>query len=386
MITVSDGPREKQIREALDAFRAEEGRLQRLSRYFRGEHDILSRARRQGLPNERLPNGFPKYIAQMSAGYMLGGGAELTYPDNKEDTDALRAFLASAADDALMMDLAVAQAVYGRGVSLFWQDGGIRLSALDPKRAFVAYDRTVARRPLLGILLCGGAVTVYDEKTQTVYHPDPGGALGTPVSRRPHGFFALPMTEYWNNGEQQGDFEDVLPLVDAYDLLQSDRMNDREQFSDALLVLTGVMGVGAGGGEQDGLTVSRVLKQEKTLALPDSDSKAEWLVKTPVERDIDVLRRAIREDIHKFSMTPDLEDGRFAGQVSGVAIRYRLFCMEQRVRIKERYFIAGLRRAAGLMVDALGRRGVRLPPAQTLDISLRRRLSIEESNKENNFS
>lgn len=37
----------------------------------------------------------------------------------------------------------------------------------------------------------------------------------------------------------------MLPLIDAYDLLQSDRVNDKQQFADALLVLTGVMGLTA---------------------------------------------------------------------------------------------------------------------------------------------
>ena len=46
--------------------------------------------------------------------------------------------------------------------------------------------------------------------------------------------------EYRNNEEKQGDFEQMIPLIDAYNVLQSDRVNDKEQFVDAFLFLTGI--------------------------------------------------------------------------------------------------------------------------------------------------
>lgn len=47
------------------------------------------------------------------------------------------------------------------------------------------------------------------------------------------------MIEYRNNEERQGDFEQTIPLIDAYNLLQSDRLTDKENFVDAILVLYG---------------------------------------------------------------------------------------------------------------------------------------------------
>ena len=75
-------------------------------------------------------------------------------------------------------------------------------------------------------------------------------------------------SEYWNNARETGDFERVLPLIDAYDILQSDRVNDKQQFADALLVLTGVMGI-ASPEENDARTPGERLRQDKTLALPE---------------------------------------------------------------------------------------------------------------------
>ena len=42
-----------------------------------------------------------------------------------------------------------------------------------------------------------------------------------------HLFSKVPVIEYVNNSERLGDFEVVLPLIDAYNMLQSDRINDK---------------------------------------------------------------------------------------------------------------------------------------------------------------
>ncbi len=117
------------------------------------------------------------------------------------------------------------------------------------------------------------------------------------------------------------------------------------------------------------------------MSLPDSDARAEWLVKNPVERDIDVLRQAIAGDIHKFSMTPDFSDERFAGNLSGIAIRYKLFCLEQKTKLKERCFIAGLRERVRVMAGCMAGAGLPLPDAESLLITMRRRLPESDLEK-----
>ena len=186
------------------------------------------------------------------------------------------------------------------------------------------------------------------------------------------------MVEYRNNEEERCDFEEVLGQIDAYDLLGSDRVNDRIQFADALLVLTGVAGVGTSEDIYDFRGGLKRLRQDRTLSLPDSDAKAEWLVKNPMEKDIDVLRKALAEDIHKFSMTPDFSDERFAGNLSGVAIRYKLFCLEQKTRLKERWLVSGLRERARVAQGWMNLMGMPPIDAEELEISLKRRLPYQQ--------
>ncbi|NLD52739.1 MAG: phage portal protein, partial [Clostridiales bacterium] len=125
-------------------------------------------------------------------------------------------------------------------------------------------------------------------------------------------------------------------------------------------------------------SAARRLRQDRTLALPDSDAKAEWLLKNPVEKDIDVLRQALANDIHKFSMTPDFSDERFAGNLSGIAIKYKLFCLEQKIRLKERWLISGLRERARLMACCMAQSGLPQLDAEQLTIRLQRHLPEDD--------
>ena len=378
-----EGAREL-LRGVIEEFEQGLPRLERLWRYRQGRGDILMRERPEGLANTRLAYGFPRYITQVSAGFLLSEPVVYRDETRPEGTEALKALYRKAGAEQADTELVTQQAGFGRGVTLFYEgEGGLKLCAPDPRSAFVVYDDTVEHRPLMGVLLsaerdargraAGGMAAVYLPGKTLCWRLRRGVPEGEPT-REDNPFTRVPMVEYRNNEEERCDFEEVLGQIDAYDLLGSDRVNDRIQFADALLVLTGVAGVGTSEDIYDFRGGLKRLRQDRTLSLPDSDAKAEWLVKNPMEKDIDVLRKALAEDIHKFSMTPDFSDERFAGNLSGVAIRYKLFCLEQKIRLKERWFISGLRERARLMAHCMAQSG--LPPldAEQLTIRLQRRL------------
>ena len=51
----------------------------------------------------------------------------------------------------------------------------------------------------------------------------------------------VPLIEYQNNKLALGDYELQIPLIDAYNVLMSDRVTDKEQFVDAILALYGTL-------------------------------------------------------------------------------------------------------------------------------------------------
>ena len=337
------------LREHLDGA----ARLNRLRAYYDGHHAIEARVRSAGLPNLRMTHAFPRYITTMAAGYLIGKPVEYASEAQPEALDAVLRAYAACDIHSVDAELARNASICGRGVELMFADGAARprSAALDPRDAFVVYDDSVESRPLLGVRCVpwrgrdgrtrGYRVQVYTRDRILSYRVRSLADLRLEEAEaaQPHYFGQVPLIEYWNDESERGDFEGVLSLIDAYDLLQSDRMNDKQQFVDALLVLYGCTLETDGRGRTPG----QQLREDKALSLPDCDARAEWLCKQPSEADTEVLKAAIKADIHKMSMVPDLTDECFAGNSSGVAMRYKLLGLEQLTRIKERWFQEALR-------------------------------------------
>lgn len=173
----------------------------------------------------------------------------------------------------------------------------------------------------------------------------------------------VPVVEYKNNEQETGDFESVITLIDAYDKLQSDSLNDFEYFTDAYLVLSGV--------SADSEDIA-AMKENRVLLL-DEDSKAEWLIKNANDANIQNIKDRVQTDIHKFAKVPDLSDESFSGNTSGIAIKYKLYGTETIISTKERKFMKGLQRRIELLFNILALKGFNYD-WRSIDINFTRNL------------
>ncbi|MGO2207449.1 MAG: phage portal protein [Staphylococcus xylosus] len=80
---------------------------------------------------------------------------------------------------------------------------------------------------------------------------------------------------------------------------------------------------------------------------------ASYLTKQMDENSVAVLRDALLEDIHKVTYVPNMNDKNFSGNVSGEAMKYKLFGLLQLMSVKERYMIKGLRQRLILFANYL---------------------------------
>lgn len=343
---------------------AEIPRLEKLKAYWDNRNPgITEKTRRTGQADVRTPHAFARYIVLMASGYLVGQPVRYNEEDGR-DISALRAAFKATNADSVDNELAVDASIYGKGIELIYanENAEARSASLNPEDAFVVYDDTVENRPLFGVHTIrkfkpdgtddGFAVNVYTATEEWQYRCSSLGAVASARQEGcvPHFFGAVPMIEYWNNADETGDFESVLPQIDAYDLLESDRVNDKENFVDSMLVLTGCTLEQTYHEEEiNGETVqvpdenpAAKLRRERCLTLPDTDASAQYLSNTFHETDTEVLRTALKEDIHKFSLIPDMTDQNFASNASGVAMKYKLLGLEQLTQIKERWFREGL--------------------------------------------
>ena len=344
--------------------------LQRLRAYYEGRNPAIMERTDGGSGQTRLPHPFARYIALTAAGYLTGRPIAYEAPGQEAALAALTRGFRETAMDSVDAELAVQAAVYGKGVERIWTDraGRARSVAVSPEEAFVVYDDTVAHEPLFG--LCLTPLTRPDgteegtqlealtaEETLTWRLCDRRTVTDADLVRRERHFFGQPpLIEYWNNCDETGDFTAVLPLIDGYDLLETERVRDKETFADSLLVLTGCQleqgwhtrTVTGPDGEPVEERVpdedpARRLRRERCLSLPDSEASAQYLTHSLHEADTEVLRAALKEDIHKFSFVPDLSDTQFAQNQSGVAMKYKLMGLERMASVKERWFREALR-------------------------------------------
>lgn len=363
-------------------------RLHRLRDYYEGRHAIGDRRRMSGLPNNSLVHAFPRYICTMTAGYLIGSPVRYGARGQEAGLAAVADAFSRCAMDAVDAELARDAAVYGKGVELLFLDGAgrPRSAAVKPTQAFVVYTDDVETAPLLGVrgtpvlnpdgTADGWRFDVYTRETALCYRmkePCEEG-FAAPVSASRHFFGGVPMVEFWNGDDEKGDFENVISLIDAYDFLQSDRMNDKQQFVDALLVLYGCTLET----DADGRTPGRQLREDKAIALPDGDARAEFLCKQLNEADTEVLKASINADIHKMCMVPDMTDVHFAGNSSGVAMRYKLLGLEQLTRIKERWFREGLRERVRLYGRYLTMLGAPEIDPENVEFQFTRALPVNE--------
>ena len=191
-------------------------------------------------------------------------------------------------------------------------------------------------------------------------------------------FNAVPLIEYRNNEERQGDFEQLISLIDAYNLLQTDRISDKEAFVDAILVTFGF------GLEEDEDSIEALKNGVINAPSRDDGADVEWLTKTFDETQVNLLSQSIENDIHKISYVPNMNDEKFMGNVSGEAMKFKLFGLENLISIKKRYFFDGLHRRLKLIQTIVNIKGGN-SDVDGCDISLTPNIPVNLSDVVNNI-
>lgn len=334
-------------------------RLNKLSDYYDGKQDISNRTfGNPNIPNHKIVANHAKYIVDIATGFLVGN--PIAYSGSQVDKilDEYSKMDIISHDTELEKDLSV----FGIGYELMYLapvnegDTEIRIKSIDPRGIFVVTDDTVDKNPLFGVhyqqrfKLDGSLnyylINVYTEDKIFTYHAK-GLSKGqmTLFEESEHYFGAVPVVEYRNNEERQGDFEQQISQFDAYNLLQSDRINESEQRVNSILFIKGfTLG-------EDNLT------HDSIIETTEKDSDLKWLIKEIKEADNEVLRKSLLDDIHKFSYIPSMTDEHFAGNVSGEAMKYKLFGLLQLLSIKTRYMSKSLRKRLELMRNILNTKG-----------------------------
>lgn len=360
----------------------EQERFEKLYNYYIGKHDICFRRRSsERIANNKIVCNHAKYIVDIAKSYLVGN--PVTYSCSEGyDIEAVKNSYALQDIASIDAELEKTMSIYGKAYEMVYSDEESQPKSvcLPPTNTFMVYGTGVGEVPLCGIhyykkrdidgSVTGTCCIICDNSCIYTYENDTDSFIHmTKTEEHPHYFGKIPMVEYRNNEERQGDFEQMIPLIDAYNILESDRVNDKEQFVDAFLFLIGI--------DLDSEQAKKL--REERILMGYEGAGAEYLSKVMSESDVQVLRDSLKTDIHRFSMIPDLTDQTFGTNLSGVAIKYKLMGFEQHVRNKERYFTKALKQRFELYDNFLSLKGaMEYVPLHRIDVVFTRNLPVNE--------
>lgn len=314
--------------------------------YYDGDHDINNRQKPDTKSNNKIVTNHAKLIVDTAVGYLLGFPVDYSYEDKPEEIQDIKDAYNKQMIEVLDYELGEHTAIFGRSYELVYavKDKLCRSAKIDPRNAVCIYDDTVEHNKLYGIVYKKATGTSVKGKNKfdylriasaTKYYEclDINNEIGEVLEGEVHRFGIVPLIEYRNNSRYANDFDCVKSIIDAYNTTTSDRVNDKEQLVEAILA-----------GYNITLTkdMKKDLIENKMLFDIPPDAKLEYIIKNLDEGNVEILRKALIEDIHKIAMIPDMSDEHFAGNTSGVAIKFKLIGFNQVISKKEKYFKKGL--------------------------------------------
>ena len=368
-------PDKRIIRQLISKHISKVGDLKKNMAYYQGKHKILEDAKREN----RLVCNHAKDISDTASSYFIGN--PVTYKsdaDIKDLTDSLETAGADETDGDNGLDLSIYGLAY-EYVYVKENENNLLTKNLSPENTFMVKDDSIEENELFAVYYYvrkDDSGTGPEHYIATVLTPNykyeldiqnnevPQLTTELPV---PHYLGEIPIIEYLNNKLAIGDFELQIPLIDAYNALMSDRITDKEQFIDAILAIYGTLlsDEDEPGTEEEDQNIKKAkerLKKYKVLEMPDT-AKAEYLTRTFDESGVEILKKAIEQDIHKFSHIPCMSDESFGGNVSGVAMEFKLLGMENITKIKTRYYRKGLRKRIRIFCNYMALHGKSVDPA-----------------------
>ncbi|MDA7028464.1 phage portal protein [Bacillus sp. CLL-7-23] len=334
-------------RKAIDYEDFETGRMKRI------DHKV----------NNKLNNSFDSDIIDTKVGYLFGHPIAYEF-DNKTEPGTDSPVKQQIEDFNLRNHVSDEDSEWGKmaticgyGARLAYVDteGNERIKNIDPWEVVFLTDDNI-HEPDFALRYYetyNGQIKAefYDDTTIHYFSTKDSSAF-TLDRTQPHMFEGCPLFGLANNKELKGDAEKVLSLIDAYDRTLSDASNEIEQYRLAYLILKGL---GA-----DDETLER-LKETGILELFDEKDDVSYLTKDINDAIIENHLDRLEENILRFAKSVNFSDESFGGNITGVAMKYKLMALENKCITMERKMTAALRYQYKIIFSAWGKKGIAKP-------------------------
>lgn len=310
--------------------------IQYLWDYYKGKHPILERTKtvRPEINNKIIENRANE-IVSFKTGYLMGEPVTFVSRTNGTDDEILDEITQlnefMFVEEKLSKDKELADWFHICGTSFRMvlpdenvgedDESPFEIYTLDPRNTFVVYTNDYREKPVLGVtyyinakgeyrFFCYSETEFFDITSASVT------VQGKPRVNT-HLLGGIPIVEYPLNLARLGAFEIVLPLLDAIDKTDSDRLNAVEQFVQAIMVFYNV--------DITGEDFER-LKAEGALKVQDIDpqmkAKVEYLVNNLNQSETQTMSNHYYDAILTICGMPN-RNATGSGGDTGTAVIYR---------------------------------------------------------------
>lgn len=284
-----------------------QGEIEYLWNYYRGQTPIQSKEKevRESI-NHKINVNRANEIVTFKRGY--GFGEPIQYirrgiDDSKSDeVQVLNEYMFLAGKHARDSELAEWLYVCGLGMRMVLpgvdEEEPLMIYTLDPRYSFVVRYNGLGEPVVMGVKMITKEDNsiVYSVYTRDFYCEIKDGAI---VKFEPHVLGDVPIFEYPANKARLGSFEIVLPLLDAINELESNRMDDVVQFVNSFLALLG--------GTIDDETAKK-LEEYKMLCLPEGVD-AKYLSVAMQQSDVQIHADSLYEYVLTICGLPNRNGG-----------------------------------------------------------------------------
>lgn len=370
-----DNPSFDVINFCMDEHQKEVPRLQMLFDYYEGKpHKINEILRDMPQDRDEIFVNNAKYVTDMMIGFTVGSPISYTAAKDKNIDpiiEALDAMRIKKHDKELEKGLST----MGIGLELHYlavkpgteaakvPETMPKIAWIDPRGMFLVVDDTVERTKLFAVRMVKKRdlkrqtfwnIIVYTSKGTITYISKTKRLSTSSLMEKPkfkaHYYNEVPVVEFRNNEEKQGDYEQNLSQIDGYNVLQTDRIQDKKNFVKAIMILYGFT-----------LPEDKPVEVNGSIMLEapakSEGAVAEYVTNTFTESEVQTLADSMLADFHKTTYVPNLNDEQFAGNISGEAMKYKLFGLLLILSIKIGYLEDGIIQRLRLLQNILNVKG-----------------------------
>lgn len=293
------------LRKALATHDLNRSEIDYLWKYYRGDQPIRNRVKdvRPEICNKITENRANE-IVSFKVGYLCGEPIQYVSRNGGEEIvkqiNTLNEYMFAEDKAAQDQELVEWQMICGTAFRLVLPDepgeedeAPFELYTLDPRNTFVVYSNEIGNKPLMAVKYSkdDDEIFHYSIYTENRYYLVDGDIL---VESKPHALDMIPIIEYPGNNARLGSFEIVLPLLDAINNVESNRMDGMEQFIQAFWKFVGC---------NIDMKLFNKFKEEGAIMVPPSENGGNVDVDLIVKELNQTQSQTFKEDLYSAVLT-----------------------------------------------------------------------------------